>query len=74
MNLEESVESIKGIGEKTAEALKKGGIKTVRDLFYYLPRSYENFQNLTKIADLKPGKVVIKGQIDNLNTHYGKNR
>ena len=74
MNLETSVESIKGIGEKTAEALKKGGIKTVRDLFYYLPRSYENFQNLTKIADLKPGKVVIKGQIDNLNTHYGKNR
>ena len=74
MNLEESVVSIKGIGEKTAEALKNGGIKTVRDLFYYLPRSYENFQNLTKIADLKPGKVVIKGQIDNLNTHYGKNR
>lgn len=74
MNLEESVESLKGIGEKTAEALKKGGVKTVRDLFYYLPRDYENFQNLVKIADLKPGKVVIKGQIENLNTHYGRNR
>lgn len=74
MNLEESVESVKGIGAKTADSLKKGGIKTVRDLFYYLPRSYENFQNLTKIANLKPGKVVIKGQIDNLNTHYGRNR
>lgn len=74
MNLEESVESVKGIGAKTADSLKKGGIKTVRDLFYYLPRSYENFQNLTKIANLKPGKVVIKGQIDSLNTHYGRNR
>ncbi|MDO4889526.1 MAG: ATP-dependent DNA helicase RecG [Candidatus Saccharibacteria bacterium] len=74
MNLEEGVESLKGIGKKTAESLRKGGIKTVRDLFYYLPRSYENFQNLTKIANLKPGKVVIKGQIENLNTHYGRSR
>ena len=74
MNMEADIETLPGIGEKTAEALRKGGIKTVRDLFYYLPRDYENFQNAVKIADLKPGKVVIKGQIDDLNTHYGKNR
>ena len=74
MNMEEDVESLKGIGEKTAETLRKGGIKTVRDLFYYLPRAYENFQNVTKISELKPGKVVVKGQIDNLSTHYGRNR
>ena len=74
MNLEESVETLNGIGEKTAAMLKKGGIKTVRDLFYYLPRDYENYQNLIKISDLKPGKVVIKGKIDNLTTHYGRSR
>ena len=74
MNLEENVESLNGVGEKTAEMLKKGGIKTVRDLFYYLPRSYENYQNLVKISDLKPGKVAIKGKIEGLNTHYGRSR
>lgn len=74
MDLNAEVESLNGIGEKTAEMLKKGGIKTVRDLFYYLPRSYENYQNLTKIAELKPGKVAVKGQIENLNTHYGRSR
>ena len=74
MNLEESVETLNGIGPKTAAMLKKGGIKTVRDLFYYLPRDYENYQNLVNISDLKPGKVVVKGKIDNLNTHYGRSR
>ena len=74
MNLDADVETLSGIGAKTAEALRRGGIKTVRDLFYYLPRDYENYQNLTKIANLKPGKVVIKGEIKDLSTRYGRNR
>lgn len=72
--MEENVENLNGVGEKTAELLAHAGIKTIRDLFYYLPRSYENYQNVSKISELRPGKVVVKGQIDGLNTHYGKNR
>lgn len=74
LDLTADVGTLSGIGEKTAEILKRGGIKTVRDLFYYLPRDYENYQNLVKIAAMKPGKVAIKGKIESLNTHYGKSR
>lgn len=63
MNLEESVESLKGIGPKTAEVLKKAGIKTVRDFFYNLPKDYENFSAPTTIAAMQPGKVVIRGRV-----------
>ena len=44
MNLLDPVESLKGVGPKTAEILQKSGIKTVRDFLYNLPRDYENYQ------------------------------
>ena len=74
MNLLAEVEEVKGIGEKTAESLNKAGIFTVRDLLYTLPRDYENFQNLVKIGSLTPGKVVIRGKISDLDTHYARRR
>ena len=63
MELESSVEYLKGIGPKTAVILKKAGIKTVRDFFYNLPKDYDNFMAPVKIKNLEPGKVVIKGHV-----------
>ncbi|MBR2588743.1 ATP-dependent DNA helicase RecG [Candidatus Saccharibacteria bacterium] len=74
MNLLSEVTSVKGIGEKTAEALHKAGIYTVRDLLYFLPRDYENFQAAVKIKDLKPGKIMIKGKISGLSTRHARKR
>ena len=74
MNLEESVESLKGIGPKTAEILKKAGIKTVRDFFYNLPKDYENFSAPTTIAAMQPGKVVIKGRVTAAVSRFAKFR
>lgn len=74
MNLEDPVENLKGIGPKTAETLKKAGIKTTRDFFYNLPRDYENFQAATTISELKPGKVVIKGKIEKLTSRRARKR
>lgn len=74
MDMLSEVNTLSGIGEKTTELLKKAGIYTIRDLFYYLPRGYENYQNDVKIADLHPGKVVIKGQITSINTKHAKTR
>ena len=72
--LDESVEGLKGVGPKTAEILKKHGIHTVRDFLYNLPRDYENYQAPTSIAEIRPGKVVIKGKIDSLNTRRARRR
>ena len=74
MNLADPVESLRGIGPKTAETLKKAGIKTVRDFFYNLPRDYENYQTATTIAEMRPGKVVVKGRIENLTSRRAKKR
>ncbi|MBR3595148.1 ATP-dependent DNA helicase RecG [Candidatus Saccharibacteria bacterium] len=68
LKLTDSVAAIKGIGPKTEKILNKAGICTVRDLLYYLPRTYENFTTTTKLSDLRPGKVVIRGQISDLHT------
>ena len=68
LKLTDSVAVVKGIGEKTEKILNKAGIFTVRDLLYYLPRTYENFTATTELKDIQPGKVVIRGQISDLHT------
>ena len=74
MILSDPVESLKGVGPKTAETLKKAGIKTVRDFFYNLPRDYENFQACTSISEMRPGKVVVRGKIENLTSRRSRRR
>ena len=74
MNLFDSVETIRGVGPKTAAALKKAGIKTLRDFFYTLPRDYENYAAPTSISQMRPGKVVIRGKIDSLSSRRAKRR
>ena len=70
----DSVESLKGIGPKTAAVLKKAGIKTLRDFFYNLPRDYENFTAPVNINSMRPGKVVIRGKIDSISTRPSRRK
>ena len=74
MDLFTGVEELKGIGPKTAETLRKAGIRTVRDFFYNLPKDYENYEAPTSIAEMRPGKVVVRGKIDSLSTRQAKKR
>lgn len=74
MNLDEGVEILKGVGPKTAATLKKFGIKTVRDFVYNLPRDYENYDSPTSIAEMQPGKVVIRGKVSDLKTRQTRRR
>lgn len=67
MDLSASVETVKGVGPKTAAALMNVNINTVGDLVYCLPRIYENYQTTVNIEDLRPGKVIVRGKIDGLH-------
>lgn len=53
MQADISVRTIKGIGEKKAKLLEKLGIKTLQDLVYYMPRSYESQGIQACVCDLK---------------------
>ncbi len=74
MELSKPVETLTGIGPKTAEILKKYGIRTVKDFLYTLPRDYETYDTPTSIAKIRPGKVVIRGKIDALTSRRARRR
>lgn len=66
MDMSAPVDSIKGVGPKTAEALARVNLRTVGDLLYCLPRVYENYQTTVPIEELRPGKVIVRGKISDL--------
>jgi ATP-dependent DNA helicase RecG len=58
------VSRLKGIGAKRAACLEKKGISTVLDLFYLIPRDYEDRTNFTPFSKLVHGKAAyIKGKV-----------
>jgi len=62
--LSQSLGEIKKIGPKTTEKLARIGINTARDLLWHFPFRYEDFSNISKIADLEPGApATIHGEI-----------
>lgn len=73
LNLFDSVSEIKGVGPKITDSLGKFGIKTVRDLLYTLPRTYENYQTSTPLHDIRPGHVVVRGKVSDMKiTHTSR--
>lgn len=52
------ITSIKGIGEKTADILKKIEIETVKDALLYYPRTYIQFPQTKSVSEVTEGEVV----------------
>lgn len=52
-----SVETIKGIGEKTAKLFEKLGIRTLDDLLHDYPRGYDTFEEPAAIGELREEEV-----------------
>lgn len=55
--LDSPIATMNGVGEKRARLLMKLGIETVRDLLYYVPRSYENRGNIKTLSDGTDGNT-----------------
>jgi len=58
MTLDDPVESLSGIGPKTAALLGNLGVVTLRDLLFYMPRDYQDRTRITRIADAREGETV----------------
>lgn len=52
------IQYLKGVGPKKGEVLKKNGIKTVFDLFYYVPRKYLDRSLITPLDAVVEGMAV----------------
>lgn len=64
MKLNDNIQYLKGIGEARAKLFGKLGIKTISDLLYYLPRTYEDRSQIKNISDLMDGDFVcISGRL-----------
>jgi ATP-dependent DNA helicase RecG len=68
--LDMPVNYLKGVGPRRAEALRRLGIITARDLLFHVPHRYEDASTVSPISSLEPGmdatvigRVVSKGVI-----------
>jgi ATP-dependent DNA helicase RecG len=68
--LDMPVTYLKGVGPMRAEALRRLGVVTARDLLFHIPHRYEDASTVSPISSLEPGmeativgKVISKGII-----------
>ena len=63
-NILSPVTSLKGVGPVIAAGLRKRGVRTVFDLLYFIPRSYQDRRKCMPISEIRPGGLYLtKGKI-----------
>jgi len=64
VQLDTSVQFVKGVGPARAEMLAQAGIRTVEDLLSYKPFRYEDRSNYKKVSELGAGEeALVEGEI-----------
>jgi len=58
LDLNTSVQYVKGVGPRLADVLGAKGIHTVHDLLYYLPFRYEDRLNPRRVEELQAGEMA----------------
>src|SRR3989338_1567471 len=65
LNLETDIANINRVGAATAKKLKKLGIEKVRDLLFFFPFRYDDFSQVTPMAELRAGQSAnVVGQVE----------
>ncbi|KTC66505.1 ATP-dependent DNA helicase RecG (plasmid) [Legionella adelaidensis] len=73
--LNQSCESLPGVGPVLAEKLTKCGIKTLRDLLFHLPLRYQDRTRITPIQDLRANEwCVVAGRVCKTEIKFGRKR
>lgn len=61
---DDTIKSIKGIGDKTAALFAKLGIKTMNDLMVFFPYRYIKYNDITLVRDIHDeGTYAIRGRL-----------
>jgi len=65
------VTSLKGVGPKLADKLKRLGLQTVQDVLFHLPLRYQDRTRLLRIGSLRPGmEAAVEGEIELADVVY----
>lgn len=68
MQISDSIDSVKGIGEKTRALFEKLNVYTVGQLLTYYPRDYETFSGPVPVTSLKEGMTgVIEASVSKIS-------
>lgn len=59
MDGSDALTTLKGISDKRAALLQKLGIESIRDLYFFYPRRYEDWSTVTPPGDLIDGDVHV---------------
>lgn len=70
MNLSSPLSEVKGVGPELAKKFKALNIETIGQLIDYLPRKYDDYSDVRKINELRPGAVTIKATISHAKGRY----
>ncbi|MCI1904051.1 MAG: ATP-dependent DNA helicase RecG [Enterococcaceae bacterium] len=75
-DIENSVLEMKGVGPKRAEQLATLGITTIKDLLFYFPFRFEDFEVRSLDEALDQEKIVIKGLVltEPVVSYFGRRR
>ena len=73
--LTQSIDTLRGIGPKSAEKFQKLGIFTINDLLFHLPYRYEDRTHVKPIGHLVSGtSAVVEGEIIDSQIKLGRRR
>lgn len=62
--LSRPLDSLRGVGPRTASLLARKNLATIEDLLYFLPRRYEDRRRVCRISETGPGvKTTVSGKI-----------
>ena len=71
--LSSPVTILEGIGPKTAKAFARLNVFTLEDMFFLVPRRYEDRTNPKPLSDIEPGETECAvAVIDELSVSYGR--
>jgi len=63
---------IMGIGTTAVALLRRLGVATVLDLIENVPRGFDDYSNIQKIRQIKPGPVTVKVTLSSVDGRYSK--
>ncbi len=75
VHLNSSVAELPGVGDKAFKDFKNMGISSVKDLLLAMPFRYDDFSQVKKIANVRPGHpVTVVGTVSSIKSRPAKNR